>query len=178
MTFDLVDCSKPNAASYCAKYASKSASDREDLPWLEASGEVVSGCKRYRVWTASRRWGASMAAIRRAQAAWWESAGAGVDREGPQAPEGGAGGSDGRQAGAALDPSSRSYTAVVRAAGGVPCSESLSSAFGPVDGSQPGAAQSQSGPAARPKAAHHPERVTSPRTRPRIGRSRRSGDGA
>jgi len=171
-----VDCSSSRAANYCAKYVSKSASDRDSLPWLDVrTGEVTTGCSRYRVWTASRRWGLTMAAIRAAQAAWWQADSAGGGREGAQRPEAGAGGTDGRQAGGALDHSSRSYTAVVRSAGGVPCWQSLSSPLGAVDGSLPGAAQPESGPPAPPKAAHHPERVTSPSTRPSVGRSRRSG---
>lgn len=106
------------AAHYCAKYVSKSAADRESLPWLERTGEIVMGQSRYRPWSSSRRWGLTMAAIRRAQASWWAS-GAAAEEAGDAGRIGG--GTAGPQAGGALDPSSRSYTGVVRSAGGVAC---------------------------------------------------------
>ncbi len=74
-----------NTVWYCAKYVSKSCDDREQLPWLDTeTGEVQSRNGRYRPWTASRRWGATMASIRAAQAEWVRSA-ATTDGEPPQA---------------------------------------------------------------------------------------------
>jgi hypothetical protein len=98
-------------ASYCAKYVSKSADDRSDMPWLDRqTGVVVSGNGRYRTWTASRSWGLTMKAVRAAQAAWWQ-AGQASGGETPAA---------GRQAGAGvaaeggpLDPNTMSYTSAV-----------------------------------------------------------------
>lgn len=47
------------AAAYCAKYVSKTADVRPDVPW--------SGPRRqWRTWTCSRRWGQSMKALREA----------------------------------------------------------------------------------------------------------------
>jgi hypothetical protein len=60
-----------STAGYCAKYVSKSADEREEMPWLDlVTGELVHGNGRYRTWTASREWGLTMKAIRAAQAAW------------------------------------------------------------------------------------------------------------
>lgn len=55
-----------------------------------------------------------MAAIKRAQAAWWLLEAAAGAREGPQAPEGVGGGTAGPLAGGALDSSASNYTLVVR----------------------------------------------------------------
>jgi hypothetical protein len=64
------------AAWYCAKYASKSCTDRDTLPWLDpTTGEISKGNGRYRPWSASRRWGAMIASIRATQAAWVRWAG-------------------------------------------------------------------------------------------------------
>lgn len=60
------------AAGYCAKYVSKSADDRDELPWVDrATGERLRGVGRYRPWSSSRRWSAlTMAAIRAEQSRW------------------------------------------------------------------------------------------------------------
>lgn len=73
VTCDLLDGEQHSkrASGYCAKYASKSADDRELVPWLDRrTGELIVGAPRLRVWTASRRWGATMAQIKATQAAW------------------------------------------------------------------------------------------------------------
>src|SRR5207245_11522600 len=63
------------AAHYCAKYVSKSCDDRQALPWLDPNtGEIRTGNGRYRPWSASRRWGATMTSIRATQAAWAQAA--------------------------------------------------------------------------------------------------------
>lgn len=68
---DLQAISSSRAAGYVAKYASKACTDREQMPWVHRrTGEVTNGHGRYRVWTSSRRWGLTMAAVRAAQAAW------------------------------------------------------------------------------------------------------------
>ena len=103
---DPVDSSR--AASYVAKYVSKACSERASMPWVDRkTGEVCAGNGRYRVWTASRRWGLTMAQVRAAQAAWWA---------GQLASTGGApGGAGARPAwpgpasAGPLDPSSQSY---------------------------------------------------------------------
>jgi hypothetical protein len=113
---DLQLVTSESAASYCAKYVSKSASDRDRLPWLDrATGEVVTGCRRYRTWTASRRWGLTMLALKRAQAAWFLEAAAGEPAQGANAPEPITGGATGTAKPSPLDPRIPSYTA-----GGVP----------------------------------------------------------
>lgn len=81
------------AAGYVAKYAAKSTDQRSDVPWLyRDTGELGRGrawqdgayvtrdgtveprgkVRRpgYRVWTASRRWGLTMAGCRAVQRAW------------------------------------------------------------------------------------------------------------
>lgn len=63
------------AAGYCAKYVSKSCDSREGVPWMALdpdSGELIEvrGHGRFRTWTSSRRWGSTMAEVKRAQAAW------------------------------------------------------------------------------------------------------------
>jgi hypothetical protein len=76
---------KESAAWYCAKYVSKSCDDRQTIPWLDIStGELTQGNGRYRPWTASRRWGATMTSIRATQAEWVRSAEA-PDGKPPQA---------------------------------------------------------------------------------------------
>jgi hypothetical protein len=101
-------------ASYCAKYVSKSADERQVMPWLDLrTGEIVQGNGRYRTWTASRRWGLTMRAVRAAQAAWvraelasdgLEGAGAAGGRQPDEAPVPSAG-----EAGP-LDSNTTSYT--------------------------------------------------------------------
>jgi hypothetical protein len=59
-----------NQASYCAKYVSKTATDREAMPWLDLSTGEVTRANRYRPWSSSRRWGSTMKSIKQAQAAW------------------------------------------------------------------------------------------------------------
>jgi hypothetical protein len=69
-----------NMAWYCAKYVSKACDDRAHLPWLDrTSGEILLGNGRYRPWTASRRWGATMASIRATQAQWVREQAAAAD---------------------------------------------------------------------------------------------------
>jgi hypothetical protein len=85
----------PDSAWYLAKYVSKSAAERALMPWIDfETGEIVEGNGRFRTWTASRGWGASMKSVRAAQAEW--------ARENRGAAEGGA-----------LDSNTESYTAVV-----------------------------------------------------------------
>lgn len=78
------------AAGYVAKYASKAVDQRADLPWVNHDGEVVKGQARYRVWTASRRWGLTMRMVKQDQAAWAsEQAGPeDAQRRGPAGAEG------------------------------------------------------------------------------------------
>ena len=71
----------PGHASYVAKYASKAADDRKDVPWRGlrrfervdmTTGEIRKGTAvayrpTYRTWSASGRWGERMAEIRAAQ---------------------------------------------------------------------------------------------------------------
>lgn len=89
------------AAGYVAKYVSKSVDDRSSIPWVTRDGEVTSATGRYRVWTASRRWGSTMADVKLAQRAWAQ----GQAAAGPE----GAGGAGGPEA--ALDPNPERYTA-------------------------------------------------------------------
>ena len=68
-------------AWYLAKYVGKAAGARREVPWRRrvcrevdlVTGEVrvrfVGPCG-YRTWTASRRWGSSMGAVKAAQRAW------------------------------------------------------------------------------------------------------------
>jgi hypothetical protein len=61
------------AAWYVAKYASKSVDELEQLQVLDRrTGELVSG-SRVRPWSASRRWGQTMAQVRIAQASWHQA---------------------------------------------------------------------------------------------------------
>lgn len=172
MDLQSVDISSSGAAWYCAKYASKSVDQREQLPWLDQTGEVVSGCSRYRVWSASRRWGLTMAAIRRAQAAWWSSEAA-RSAEAEPVSAAATGGPAGRKAGGALDPSAGSYTAWaappgagvvghhprIRHTGDVQSSRVPSLLVEQVE-HRPGAARSPAGPARRSKGASGPEDAT------------------
>lgn len=139
---------------------SKSASDRASLPWLDLStGELAVGRNRYRPWSASRRWGSTMAAIKRAQAAWWLTEAAAAAREGPQAPEGGGGRVAGRQAGGVLDPSSANYTLVVPGVGQLRSVADAESADAG-DVLRPWAARTAVGPSETTKAAPNPGHVT------------------
>lgn len=73
---DVSGVSAEHGASYAAKYASKAAAARSEMPWMHRrTGELTNGNGRYRVWTASRDWGVTMAGVRAAQAAWWASQG-------------------------------------------------------------------------------------------------------
>ena len=91
------------AAWYCAKYVSKSFDDRQTLPWLDRhTGELSNGNGRYRPWSASRRWGATMASIRATQAAWAHAAERTDGAEPPQAAT--------PAAVAALEPKTHRYT--------------------------------------------------------------------
>lgn len=60
------------AAGYVAKYVSKSAAGRVHVPYRHRQTGRTGG--RWRTWTASRNWGATMRAIRQAQAEWAASA--------------------------------------------------------------------------------------------------------
>ena len=92
-----------SAAWYCAKYVSKSCDDRQTLPWLDRhTGELSTGNGRYRPWSASRRWGATMASIRATQAAWAQAAETTDGAEPPQAAT--------PAAVAALEPKTHLYT--------------------------------------------------------------------
>jgi hypothetical protein len=102
------DCGR--AAGYCAKYCAKSCTERHVVPFVNCrTGEIGPG--RWRTWTASRAWGASMKSMRAEQAAWWDEnghpdgnpAGAGAP-SGDTDTTGAAGGV------AALDPYRASYT--------------------------------------------------------------------
>ena len=60
-----------NSVGYVIKYVTKTAGDRSSLNWLDfETGEIVLGNDRYRVWTASRRWGTTMREVREVQAHW------------------------------------------------------------------------------------------------------------
>lgn len=92
------------AAWYVAKYVTKASSERERVPFVHRhTGEVGPG--RWRTWTASRRWGSSMASVRAAQRDWWSSAGA-SEVGGPEAPKAPMAGDAG---GGALDSNTGSY---------------------------------------------------------------------
>jgi hypothetical protein len=76
------------AAGYCAKYVSKAVDDRHGCPWLDPLTGATGTAMRLRTWTASRRWGLTMAALRQQQWAWAVGAiGAGTT---PAPPPGGA----------------------------------------------------------------------------------------
>jgi hypothetical protein len=109
-----------SAAWYCAKYVSKSCNDRETLPWLDTrTGEIAQGHGRYRPWSASRRWGATMMAIRATQAEWTRNA----EAVGGEPPEAAA------PAGAtALEPNTHRYTSDEA----VPASEGILAAWSSV----------------------------------------------
>lgn len=108
---DLGQVSDERAARYCAKYVSKSADDRQSMPFMDRlTGELMDGHGRYRVWTASRRWGWSMLDLRRNQQEWAARAAAGGG-----SPEGA------EPSGAALDPKTDCY-----AGGGVEVPSALS----------------------------------------------------
>ena len=69
---------RERAGWYVAKYVSKSSTDRESVPFVDRrTGEVGPG--RWRTWSASRRWGLTMAALRQQQREW-------VQRGGPEGP--------------------------------------------------------------------------------------------
>jgi hypothetical protein len=58
-------------ARYFTKYVSKSADVRAEVPFVHrTTGEVGPG--RWRLWTASRSWGSSMADVRQAQRVWMQ----------------------------------------------------------------------------------------------------------
>lgn len=73
---------EPAHAGYVSKYVSKASDDRTDVPWRgyarterldPVTGELVKGRRvayaaTYRTWSASARWGDSMAYVRAAQA--------------------------------------------------------------------------------------------------------------
>ena len=60
----------PRASYYPAKYCTKSASEREAVPYVHpTTGEVGPG--RWRTWTCSRGWGSSLRQVKRDQYEWW-----------------------------------------------------------------------------------------------------------
>jgi hypothetical protein len=80
------DASARLAAWYCAKYVSKSADERDEVPWVRrvvrvdpVTGHVRLGPRSYRTWTCSRRWGSSMRAVVAAQRSHVGSEFAGLD---------------------------------------------------------------------------------------------------
>jgi hypothetical protein len=80
------------AAFYVSKYVAKSSTERKSVPYVNCrTGEVGPG--RWRTWTASRRWGASMATVRLAQRLWCVEQAARVEADEPEArgPAGAAG---------------------------------------------------------------------------------------
>ena len=93
----------PRHASYCAKYVSKAADQRDGVRVCDRATGELSRWKG-RSWSASRRWGESMSAVRAAQRAWVENRrlidASGVSEE-ATAPAG------------ALDPNRAHYTSVV-----------------------------------------------------------------
>lgn len=83
---DVKAVSNEKAASYLAKYVSKSCADRQDMPWVDRrTAEVTNGNGRYRCWTSSRRWGWTMAHVRQQQVDWMMER---LRAEAPQAPPG------------------------------------------------------------------------------------------
>lgn len=117
---DLQVVRSEGAASYCAKYVSKSSADRDQLPWLDLrTGELGTGAPRYRPWSSSRSWSSlTMKAIKAEQAAWVRaqlSIGgppAGGEERAAEDGSTGAAGSTTR-ATAALDPRTANYTSGV-----------------------------------------------------------------
>jgi hypothetical protein len=67
---DVAPVDSDRAAWYVAKYVSKSTEERERAPWIDRSTGEVTTAARYRCWSASRQWGASMAAVKASQARW------------------------------------------------------------------------------------------------------------
>lgn len=104
LTLDRIDPASERAkraAWYVAKYVTKSSCDRELVPFVDPrTGEVGPG--RWRLWTASRRWGDSMATIRQRQRDWVLAGGAEAPDQGAHAL--GAGGPQ-----APLDPNTLRY---------------------------------------------------------------------
>jgi hypothetical protein len=66
---DIQEIGFKGPAGYCGKYVSKSADDRQRVPYMHpVTGEVGPG--RWRTWSSSRRWGQSMSAVKCDQRAW------------------------------------------------------------------------------------------------------------
>lgn len=100
-----VDSSSKRAASYVAKYVSKSADEDIAVPWVDRqTGEIVNGA-RCRRWTSSRSWGLTMRQLRQAQA---DHARAAVECGVSRADDAGRGPCGG--AAVALDSNPESYT--------------------------------------------------------------------
>ncbi len=74
---DVIDAGSKRAERagwYVAKYVTKSAGEREAVPFVNArTGEVGPG--RWRTWTSSRQWGQTMAGVRAAQRGWVQAGG-------------------------------------------------------------------------------------------------------
>ena len=98
-------------AWYVAKYCSKAAGQRADVPWRSvdpATGEVRSRAA-YRCWTSSRRWGQSMGQLVADQRAW----AIGASRDGSAGGRNAVGGAPVAVAAEPpLDPYSQRYTGV------------------------------------------------------------------
>jgi len=112
---------RPGDESYIAKYVSDACDVVHQVAWLDAAtGEVMRGA-RCRTWTASRRWGHSMAEVKRQQRAWVRQAGAGRAGALGVSPAPGAPAIvvAGTRSGPALDPYTGSYPSPP--AEGVPC---------------------------------------------------------
>ena len=60
------------ASWYLAKYAAKTADERQWVPWPDRDGVVTLGAPRMRAWSTSRGWGLTMKELRALQAAWWD----------------------------------------------------------------------------------------------------------
>jgi hypothetical protein len=107
---DLQVLEDDRAAGYVSKYVTKAAEDRASVPFVHAvTGEVGPG--RWRTWSASRRWGSTMAQVRAAQRAWWsEAVSSGGVPGGPRtASEAAEAGAQGVAVGGPLDINTASY---------------------------------------------------------------------
>lgn len=66
---DVQEIGAKGPAGYCAKYVSKSADERELVPFVHhKTGQIGPG--RWRTWSSSRGWGQSMADVKAAQHEW------------------------------------------------------------------------------------------------------------
>jgi hypothetical protein len=66
---DIAPVTSMAAAGYCAKYVSKAAAERPDVPYVHPStGEIGPG--NWRTWSSSRAWGVTMGQVLADQARW------------------------------------------------------------------------------------------------------------